>query len=269
MERNNKTIVCLFCGTFIATLLIFIGYLWHSSETFKESQIRIVNEHIKHIEKIDSIFYDMKTVVLSNDSGTIVNAPALLSQLQKDSALFRREILLSQAEVHNLVALHIDKMDNNYSQIGIWGGLLSVIFLIFGFFAIFKIEETKTEAKNVLDDVTKQKKIALAEINELQSQASELSNSFTPIRQKANTFITDKTTEFNKLAEGIYNTQEQSNERLERINKLLEDVENKNKQYNWSIETMANQMNQLKELTNMLKDILDKWNKKGKEDSHE
>ena len=42
--------------------------------------------------------------------------------------------------------LEDNKIDNDYSQIGIWGGLLSIIFLIFGFFAIFKIEETKTEA---------------------------------------------------------------------------------------------------------------------------
>ena len=148
MERNsNKIIVCLFCGVFVITLIMLIGYLCYSSKTLKDSQVKIVNEHIKHIAKIDSIFYDMKTVVLSNDSGTIVNAPALLSQLQNDSALFRREISLSQEEVNNLVALHINKIDNDYSQIGIWGGLLSIIFLIFGFFAIFKIEETKTEAR--------------------------------------------------------------------------------------------------------------------------
>lgn len=185
MEKNsNKILVRWFCGTFIATLLILVGYLYCSTNTFKESQTKIVNEHIKHIAKVDSIFYDMKTVVLSNDTGTIMNAPVLLSQLQKDSALFKREILLSQEEVNNLVSLHIDKIDNDYSQIGIWGGLLSVIFLIFGFFAIFKIEETKAEAKNVLDDVKEKGKKATGEIEELQSQASKLNNSFNSIKQE-------------------------------------------------------------------------------------
>lgn len=267
MNRNsNKTIVCWFCGTFIATLIIFIGYLYLSSETFKGSQMKIVNEHIKHIEKVDSIFHDMKTVILNNDSGTIVKTPALLSQLQKDSALFKREIQLSQSEMQYLVTLHIDKIDNDYSQIGIWGGILSIIFLIFGFFTIFKIEETKTEAKNVLDDVKEQKKIATAEIDELQNQASELNNSLTSIRQKGDTFIADKTTEFNKLVESTYNTQKLSNERLERIDMLLENVENKNKQYNWSIETMEKQTKQLETLLNMLGNIS---NKEGKEASDE
>ncbi len=124
-------------------------------------------------------------MILSNDSVTIVNAPLLLSQLQNDSALLRREILLSQAEESNLVALHIDKIDNDYSQIGIWGGILSIIFLIFGFFAIFKIEETKADAKNTLDKVTTQGQKATNEIKELQEQAGQLNGLFNSNNQKA------------------------------------------------------------------------------------
>ena len=267
MERNsNKIIVCLFCGVFVITLIMLIGYLCYSSKTLKDSQVKIVNEHIKHIATIDSIFYDMKTVVLSNDSGTIVNAPALLSQLQNDSALFRREISLSQEEVNNLVALHINKIDNDYSQIGIWGGLLSIIFLIFGFFAIFKIEETKTEARIVLEEVEEKGDAATGEINRLQSQAFELNSSLTSIRQNGDTFIANKTKEFKEIVKGIHSAQTQSNKNLERINKLLEDIENKNKKYNWSIETMENQMKQLEVLTSMLKVILEN---NGKEESHE
>ncbi len=267
MESNsNKTIVRWFCVVFVIILSVFVVYLWHSTSIFNNSQEKIINEHRDHIAKVDSIFYDMKAVILSNDSGTVENAPALLSQLQKDSALFRREILLSQEEMTNLVALHIDKVDNDYSQIGIWGGLLSIIFLIFGFFAIFKIEETKAEAKNVLEEVKEKGKNATDEIEELQNQASELNNSFNSIKQESTTLITNKTTEFNELTESIHSIQKQSNERLERINKLLEDVENKNKQYNWSIETMSDQMKQLEELTDMLKEII---KKEGKEDSNE
>lgn len=264
MESNsNKTIVRWFCVVFVITLSVFVVYLWHSTSIFNSSQEKIINEHIKHIAKVDSVFYDMKTVILSCDSGTMRNASALLCQLQKDSALFKREIQLSQEEMNHLVSLHIDKIDNDYSQIGIWGGILSVIFLIFGFFAIFKIEETKAEAKNVLEGVIEK---ATSDINNLQSQASELNNSFNSIKQESTTLITNKTTEFNELTESIHSIQKQSNERLERINKLLEDVENKNKQYNWSIETMSDQMKQLEELTDMLKEII---KKEGKEASNE
>ncbi len=138
-------------------------------------------------------------MILSTDSGTIANAPVLLAQLQNDSALMRREIMLSQEEKMNLVALHIDKIDNDYSQIGIWGGILSIIFLIFGFFAIFKIEETKVEAKSTLEDVKNQKEKASAEIKELQEQAAQVNESYNSIRQSSETFIADNTQVFNEL----------------------------------------------------------------------
>ncbi len=110
-----------------------MSYLCYSITTFKNSQERIVTEHLEHLAKRRFYFLRYKKVILSNDSGTIANAPVLLAQLQNDSALMRREIMLSHEEKMNLVALHIDKIDNDYSQIGIWGGILSIIFLIFVF----------------------------------------------------------------------------------------------------------------------------------------
>lgn len=61
MESNsNKTIVRWFCVVFVITLSVFVVYLWHSTSIFNSSQEKIINEHIKHIAKVDSVFYDMK-----------------------------------------------------------------------------------------------------------------------------------------------------------------------------------------------------------------
>lgn len=255
MNKTNKIVFC-FCGVIIVTLIILTGYLCHSTKIFKDSQAKIVNEHLNHVMKVDSIFYDMKTVILSNDSGVIANSKVLLSQLQSDSALFRREVLLSQEEINNLVALHIEKIENDYAQIGIWGGVLSVIFIIFGFFAIFKIEETKADAKDVLSDVKEQGLNASNEIAKLQDQASNLNNYLSTIKQDSDSFISNKAEELKTLTQDVDKTQAESRQKLERISILLKEVETKNNQYHWSIETMSSQMKQLESLTNMLKDIL-------------
>ena len=256
--KNHKTnkIVFSFCGVLIVTLIMLISYLCHSAKIFKDSQTKIVETHVNHIMKIDSIFYDMKTAILSNDSGTIANSQALLSQLQCDSALFRREVLLSQEEMNNLVALHIDKMENDYAQIGIWGGVLSVIFIIFGFFAIFKIEETKADAKDVLNEVKEQGVNASNEIAQLQGQASNLNESLTSIQRDNDSFIANKSEELKTLTQNIGAMHAESTKSLERISELLTEVETKNNQYQWSIETMSSQMKQLETLTNMIKEIL-------------
>lgn len=250
--NQQKITLYLFCGSFIVTLLILVGYLWHSSTTFKDSQERIVNEHLEHLANTDSIFCDLKKVILSNDSETIANAPVLLAQLQSDSALMRREIMLSQEEKMNLVALHIDKIDNDYSQIGIWGGILSIIFLIFGFFAIFKIEETKTEAKNTLEEVKTQGEKAIAKTKELQMQAGQLNDLFNSNIQKNR--------ELDELIATINTEHSQAQQTLERIKGLLEEVETKNKQYDSSIKQMNDLMGQLGQLIDGLNKVTDNNN---------
>ncbi len=255
--KQHKTTLYLFCGCFIVTLIIFVSYLCYSTKTFKDSQEKILTEHLKHVAKADSIFCDIKKVILSHDSGMIVNAPILLSQLQNDSALFRREILLSQDEKSNLVALHIDKIDNDYSQIGIWGGILSIIFLIFGFFAIFKIEETKAEAKNTLVEVKTQGEEAIAETKELQMQAGQLNDLFNSNIQKNR--------ELDELIATINTEHSQAQHTLERIKGLLEEVETKNKQYDSSIKQMNDVMVQLGQLI----DGLNKVTNTSNETAHE
>ena len=141
-KKHNKLTnptVLYFCITFVITIIVLVSYLSYSLMTMKDSQKTIINEHINHVARIDSIFYEMKNVILSNDTNIIANSQALLNQLHNDSAIFRREVLLSQKEMNSLISLHIDKVENDYAQIGIWGGILSIIFIIFGFFAIFKI----------------------------------------------------------------------------------------------------------------------------------
>lgn len=263
-EKENKTsnrnpIVYWFCGIIFFTLILLIAYLCHSTKILAESQERIVTEHVRHIAKVDSLFFDMKEVILSSDSGKIANAPVLLSQLQKDSALFKREILLSQEEMTNLVELHIDKIENDYAQIGIWGGVLSVIFIIFGFFAIFKIEESKLEAKNVLNEVKEQGRKASKEVEKLQDQAINLDSSLTKIRQDSNTFLENKSKELQTLVE----TETKARDEMVKITQLLEEVEAKNSQYQWSIETMNDQMKQFEVLSNRIKDIIENNEKEG------
>lgn len=250
--NDNRILARWFCGCFIVSLLIIVGYLWHSSITFKDSQERIVNEHLEHLANADSIFCDIKKVILSNDSGTIANAPVLLAQIQSDSALMRREIMLSQEEKMNLVALHIDKIDNDYSQIGIWGGILSIIFLIFGFFAIFKIEETKAEAKNTLEEVKTQGEEAIAETKELQMQAGQLNDLFNSNIQKNR--------ELDELIATINTEHSQARQTLERIKELLEEVETKNKQYDSSIKQMNDLMGQLGQLIDGLNKVTNNGN---------
>ena len=134
-----------------------------------------------------------------------------------------------------------------------------VIFIIFGFFAIFKIEESKSEAKDVLNEVKELGRNASKEVEKLQNQATNLDSSLTKIRQDSNTFLETKTKELQSLVE----TETKAREELGEITKLLEEVKAKNAQYVWSIEAMHDQMKQLEALSNSLKDIIERNGKGG------
>ena len=252
-KKHNKLTnptVLYFCITFVITIIVLVSYLSYSLMTMKDSQKTIINEHINHVARIDSIFYEMKNVILSNDTNIIANSQALLNQLHNDSAIFRREVLLSQKEMNSLISLHIDKVENDYAQIGIWGGILSIIFIIFGFFAIFKIEETKTDANRILNDVEEQAKQASDKIKNLQEQASELNNFLNATKLECNTFITDKTKEFEKLVKDIRALD------IEKVKQLINEIEIKNNNYQWSVDIMNNQLEKLEDLMNNLKTIV-------------
>ena len=252
-KKHNKLtnpIVLYFCITFVITIFFLVSYLSYSLITMKNSQETIVNEHINHVARIDSIFYEMKNVILSNDTNIIANSQALLAELHNDSAIFRREVLLSQKEMNSLISLHIDKVENDYAQIGIWGGILSVIFIIFGFFAIFKIEETKTDATRILNDVEEQAKQTSDKIKNLQEQASELNNFLNATKLECNTFITDKAKEFEEIVKDIRALE------IEKVKQLISEIEIKNNNYQWSVDMMNNQLEKLEELMNNLKTIV-------------
>lgn len=253
--KNHRKIIFCFCGCIIIVFLSLIAYLWHTSNVLKNSQDKIINEHIYHIATVDSIFNELKTAILSNDSVMIENAPLLFSQLQKDSVLLRRELLLSQEEESNLVELHIDKIDNDYSQIGLWAGILSIIFLIFGFFAIFKIEETKINAQNILDDVREQEQKVKNEIKELETQAIQVNNTYKDIKQGNEAVISDYRNSLEKIIANTKTHNTQAIEKIKRIDQLLVEVESKNKQYGTSIKQMNELMGRLEILFNRLNEL--------------
>lgn len=246
-EENNKngsrySIVHWFCTTIVFTLVILVLYQCHSTHIFTDSQNKITQEHVNHITKVDSLFFEMKKIILSSDSATIVNAPELLVQLHNDSAFFRREILLSQEEMNNLTELHLSRLDSSFDQMGVWFGVASVIFLVFGFFGIFKIEESKKESESAIREVKTEAKKSVGEVKTeaetvikniqdkadfIDEESKSISDIINNMTQQAETFYTKKNQEFNTV---LQNRQQQLDllyEQMEsNVNALSEIKEN-------------------------------------------
>ena len=163
--------------------------------------------------------------------------------------------------MNNLVELHIDKIENDYAQIGIWGGVLSVIFIIFGFFAIFKLEETKSDAQRILNDVIKKGEEAKNQIDQLHSQASELNGILNNIKQEGTTLYQNKAKEFNDLLTNLTQQLAQANQDSTKIQEIRKEIEEKSGNYQMSLDAMEKQLKQYEALSITIHEVLDKIRK--------
>lgn len=271
---KRYSLLQLFCLAIIIICSAFIGYWWQSHSELKKSNERIVDTHIKHLSLMDSLFCDLKSEILINDKTLQQDIHCLLdsvsnsqiknhkqlhttliqaindiiassrnveftSKFQKDSILCQHEILMAHQQVKNMLSLHIDKIDDDYAMIGLWGTVLSIIFILFGFFAIFKIEEAKEQAKNILLEV--------------QAKGEEVI---------AN--MTNKAESLQNLIQNVTSQNEQFNQNNQKMNILIEGF---NEQKNESEQIIALLSDKLKELDLYLQDkkipIKMKQSKKG------
>ena len=202
-----------FCTVLLIMFGILAGYWICSYIGLRNSQKEIVQMHANHIANVDSLFCDIKKNLLQENEKTHAtvsslldsiakkypqrrwyinralvaslenlaktnNAKLLASEFKKDSILCKHETLMAQEQIKQMLSLHIDKIDDDYSTIGIWGAVLSIIFLTFGFFAIFKIEESRAEVNKVLTDARQKGDDIVEEIKNKSEQLQQILNDF-------------------------------------------------------------------------------------------
>lgn len=79
------------------------------------------------------------------------------SKITQDSLRLNMERILLEGQTKSLVDLHLNKVDNEYTNITIWAAILTVIFLVFSFFSIMKTEELISQGKESIQDIKKLK----------------------------------------------------------------------------------------------------------------
>lgn len=292
-----------FCVVLLILFGILVGYWVFSYIGLHNSQKEIVQMHANHVASVDSLFCDIKknllqenekaqaTVSLLLDSiaqkypqrnwyinralvaslENLVktnNAKLLASEFKKDSILCKHEALIAQEQIKQMLSLHIDKIDNDYSIVGIWGAVLSIIFLTFGFFAIFKIEESRAEANKVLTDV-RQKGNDITE---------GIQNKVDYLRHFLQDFIKQNQSLQKENTQQLKDFVERKNNILKELEDIQQEIKSNKTQFEQhnreliaqQIEKMKQWESEFKDLKEKLKKIIDdNQQKEEEENSHE
>lgn len=193
-----------FCVASILFVLTILGIMYLSHRKYMSTQNAIKDSHRTHIQRIESYVSDFNSLIEDEYGKIIVTTTKIIDSLnnvprkrqhviEKDFYtgiiatiksnslndvstfnhqlnLAQKELLLNQQNLERLLELHYAELDNQQITLTIWAAVLSIIFLTFGFFAIFKIEETKKEAKAYLDDT--------------ENKCKEISNKLTDVNSK-------------------------------------------------------------------------------------
>lgn len=156
-------------------------------------------------------------------------------KLSMDSLRLYTERELLEGQTKAMIDLHLDKIEHEYSNITMWGAILTILFLVFSFYSLYKI-----------DELIKQGQEGVVKINEMKKDGEK------SIEQLKD----DKKKTFDNINKQIF---EMTNTLSEEQQQKFNDLE---KQLQGRIQNAAEYFNTIRiELNNKSKDLLDDYRK--------
>lgn len=281
-----------FLGVICFFTLLFIAYLFYANWTLKQSQEKIKSSYADHIEKIDNYYYRLLSYnkELANNIQEINNAyladsmrlfgmnhklsnkqsenlsaavsnhlnqldklqEQYFNKLSRDSIWLNSERVLLEGQVKSMVDLHLSKIDNEYNIITIWAAILTILFLVFSFYSIFKMDELIQQGREGIRDINELKKKGEKSIDNFIDDSKERQ------RNLDRDLDNIKSEYLNKIAK----FEEQNRER---IDVFMKDYETRKSKYENMIDSKVESINTLMELIN--KKLNNKEDEEG--DDHE
>lgn len=293
-KQKKLTLSLGFCIASTLFALVLFGIMFLSHRKYIKTQESIKYSHTTHIQSVESYIEDFNKLIEDEYEQIVVNTTRILDSLnnvprkkqgviEKDFYagiissikanslteastfnhqfnLAQKELLLNQQNLERLLELHYAELDNQQMTLTIWAAVLSIIFLTFGFFAIFKIEESKKEAQDHLKITETKCNEIIGQIEsnniDLQAKLTRLDNSSTSYDKKVE--------EINTLLNALKTSEENIKQRTEdivqgydNIDSKLQDALNKiDKEYRLRFEQKEQSLNKIiEELMKRFNDI--------------
>ena len=130
---NLKSKVSLFTLFVLISIGLCISGYFHNTGKFRESQQQIIRIFENSMTRYDQTSPKNKSLQLQE----------VIENNQKH-----------QEEIKALLELEFNKIQNEYETQEIWTGILTIVFLIFSFYSLFKSEELEHKGQEALTKIT-------------------------------------------------------------------------------------------------------------------
>lgn len=218
-----------YAGLFLIVLsiytIIFMTYQIIAICNLNSSQDKIKDYYIEHIEKVDSIYCKLganNKVILSTymQDSTYNNDMELLYMeynkvLREDSLRLCNERVLLEMQTKSMIDLHLNKVEHEYSNLTIWAAILTILFLVFSFYSIFKMDELIQRGNEGVKDIRSLRKDGEILIEKLEATSK---SEFEKTRNQIDVFIEEQQ---NRMIQTLSYFENESAKKLNEINKCF------------------------------------------------
>lgn len=208
--------------------IVFMGYQIFAISSLNTSQDKIKNYYLDHIERVDSLYCNLGSnnkAILSTymqDSIYNNNIEQLYMEYEKvlkeDSLRLCNERTLLEIQTKSMIDLHLNKVEHEYSNLTIWAAILTILFLVFSFYSIYKMDELLQQGNEGVKDIRSLRKDGEILIEKLEATSkSELEKT----RNQIDVFIEEQQ---NRMIQTLSLIDSEKTNKLNDINKCFEDA---------------------------------------------
>lgn len=127
---------------------VTVGFVVWQTDKFEQRQQLIVNGYSSQIHRIDSVLTTNRELMLEQFSKRDSTAYSQLPQLEQ--RLAKEDAILAAEDNLHVMELELAKIQHEYEALELWGALLTIVFLIFSFYSLYKSDELARDSRAAL-----------------------------------------------------------------------------------------------------------------------
>ena len=176
-------------------------------------------------------------------------------KIQRDSLQLMTERQLLEGQVKTMLDLHLNKIEHEYSNITLWAAVLTILFLVFSFYSIFKMDSLVHQGNEGVNEIRQLKRDGDAVIQDIRDTGEKILDENEAVIEKAKSDLAAFINNQQQIVTRSVNTTEDS---FSQINQKYNDALNaKLEELNLYIVELQNLMSELKKKEREGKEVKD------------
>lgn len=152
------------------------------------------------------------------------------AKICRDSLQLSVERCLLEGQTKTMLDLHLNKVEHEYSNITVWAAILTILFLVFSFYSIYK-----------MDELIKQGQEGVNEIRNLKQKGETLVGE---TNKKVNSFMQDQQNRVNSEIKDMLQKKEDALGQIDRAKQVFDkEVEKQYQKFNDEINNLLEEQN--------------------------